>query len=582
MYKNVILIFVMSFTTAFGQFNIIHSFTGTTGTPIGGDNPYGDLILDGTTLYGMTYEGGTENEGTIFTVETDGSGFTLLHSFGTTGDGDNPRGSLIQDGTTLYGMTQYGGGSNAGTIFKIETDGTGYSILHSFSGGSGGYQPYDSLILDGTTLYGMTYEDGGHFDGIIFKIDTDGSNFERIHSFNTPNGENPRGSLILDGTTLYGMTYIGGANNAGTIFKIETDGSGFDDFYHFSVSATVGRYPWGSLVIAGSTLYGLTDVGGANVEGTIFEINTDGTGFDLLHSFGTVTDGEYTSSSLVRHGTSIYGMTQLGGTGSSGTLFRIELDGTGYSILHSFAGNPGGYRPYGSVTLGATTIYGMTSEGGANNLGTIYSLEDISLPVELASFNVENTIEGVLCKWTTESEIENLGFMLERKTIGTDWQEIVSYKTDYGLMGQGSTSSATDYEYLDTFVEPNTTYEYRLADVDYDSFVTYHSVRTVTVEKTPLSSILEEFTVLPAYPNPFNPSTTITYGINEDSNVNILIYDITGQLITTLLNTEQLQGWHSMLWNGTNQQGEQVPAGIYLSKITSGSDVKTTKLMLLK
>ena len=102
------------------------------------------------------------------------------------------------------------------------------------------------------------------------------------------------------------------------------------------------------------------------------------------------------------------------------------------------------------------------------------------------------------------------------------------------------------------------------------------------MEKAPLSSILEEFTVLPAYPNPFNPSTTITYGINEDSKVNISIYDITGQLINTLQNGYQEEGWHSVKWNGINQQGEQVPAGIYLSKITSGNEVKTIKLMLLK
>jgi len=88
-------------------------------------------------------------------------------------------------------------------------------------------------------------------------------------------------------------------------------------------------------------------------------------------------------------------------------------------------------------------------------------------------------------------------------------------------MAQGTISYPTEYEYIDTFVEPNTVYKCRLADVDYNGIVTYHSVRTVTVEKAPLTSKLTEFTVLPAYPNPFNPSTTITYGINEDSNVTI-------------------------------------------------------------
>jgi hypothetical protein len=95
-------------------------------------------------------------------------------------------------------------------------------------------------------------------------------------------------------------------------------------------------------------------------------------------------------------------------------------------------------------------------------------------------------------------------------------------------------------------------------------------------------SLPKEFTVLPAFPNPFNPSTTITYGLNTDSKVSIQIFNITGRLITTLINAEQASGWHSIVWNATNQQGERIPAGLYLSKITSGNEVKTSKLMLLK
>jgi uncharacterized repeat protein (TIGR01451 family) len=97
-----------------------------------------------------------------------------------------------------------------------------------------------------------------------------------------------------------------------------------------------------------------------------------------------------------------------------------------------------------------------------------------------------------------------------------------------------------------------------------------------------MSSLPTEFTVLPAYPNPFNPSTTIRYGLDTDSHVTVEIYDISGKLISTLVNTEQSLGWYSIVWNGTNNQSTQVPACIYICKITSGNEVKTTKLMLLK
>jgi len=97
-----------------------------------------------------------------------------------------------------------------------------------------------------------------------------------------------------------------------------------------------------------------------------------------------------------------------------------------------------------------------------------------------------------------------------------------------------------------------------------------------------LSSLPTEFTILSAYPNPFNPSTTIRYGLDIDSHVTVEIYDISGMLIATLINTEQALGWHSIIWNGTNQQGKRVPAGLYFNKITSDNEVKTAKLMLLK
>ncbi len=97
-----------------------------------------------------------------------------------------------------------------------------------------------------------------------------------------------------------------------------------------------------------------------------------------------------------------------------------------------------------------------------------------------------------------------------------------------------------------------------------------------------LDNLPTTFTVLPAHPNPFNPTTTITYGLENNSKVEIRIYDISGKLITTLLNTEQTQGWHSIEWNGTDSNLNQVPAGIYLSRITSDNTTKTAKLLLLR
>jgi uncharacterized repeat protein (TIGR03803 family) len=114
--------------------------------------------------------GGIGNDGTIFKINTDGSGYSVLHSFlGGVSDGGNPFGSLTLSGTTLYGMTNDGGASNVGTIFKFNTDGTGFSVLHNFAGNSSdGSFPSASLTLSGSTLYGMTLSGGSSNLGTTF------------------------------------------------------------------------------------------------------------------------------------------------------------------------------------------------------------------------------------------------------------------------------------------------------------------------------------------------------------------------------------------------------------------------------
>ncbi|HKC25573.1 MAG TPA: choice-of-anchor tandem repeat GloVer-containing protein, partial [Thermoanaerobaculia bacterium] len=123
--------------------------------------PAAAVIADGLgNLYGTTVAGGFSNAGTVFKVKTDGTGFTLLHAFAAgPSDGENPRAPLILDGSgNLYGTTSGGGSSYVGTVFRVKTDGTGFTLLHSFAEGeSVGENPSSSLILDRSgNLYGTT------------------------------------------------------------------------------------------------------------------------------------------------------------------------------------------------------------------------------------------------------------------------------------------------------------------------------------------------------------------------------------------------------------------------------------------
>ncbi len=129
---------------------------------------------------------------------------------------------MTLSGSTLYGTTRFGGGA-AGTVFKVNTDGTGDAILHTFLGQSGGdgANPVGDLLLVGSTLYGTTPTGGANALGVLFSINTDGTGYSVLHSFagGAADGANPASGLVLSGSTLYGMTGTGGSNNLGTIFS---------------------------------------------------------------------------------------------------------------------------------------------------------------------------------------------------------------------------------------------------------------------------------------------------------------------------------------------------------------------------
>jgi uncharacterized repeat protein (TIGR03803 family) len=363
--------------TAQAQFALLRELTGASD----GSQPFGSLTLDGSMLYGMTLYGGSANLGTVFKMNKNGTGFVSLRQFAGTGSGDGsyPHGTLTVSGPTIYGMTENGGSADYGTVFKINTDGTGFTLLRQFAGGvnDGGY-PYGSLTVSGSTIYGMTRFGGDTDLGTIFKMNDDGTGFTLLREFvgGGADGSWPYGSLLLSGSTLYGMTRFGGDNESGTIFKMNDDGTGFSLLHEFAGGVNNGSQPYGSLLLSGSTLYGMTSAGGDTDLGTVFRINTDGSGFSLLHEFASGgADGSQPFGSLTLSGSTLYGMTLAGGDYDLGTMFGINTDGSGFSLLHEFAGGVNdGSNPNDSLILDNQTFYGMTRSGGDADFGVIFRM----------------------------------------------------------------------------------------------------------------------------------------------------------------------------------------------------------------
>ncbi len=209
---------------------------------------------------------------------------------------------------------------------------------------------------------------------------------------------------------------------------------------------------------------------------------------------------------------------------------------------------------------------------------------DYSLPVELASFNVRQENDGIILEWITESEIENLGFIIERKYIkNPEWKEIASYRTHPELQGQGSVTYRTEYQFVDNLVQTGTTYQYRLADVSYDGVVKYHGIVKIIVKSYDEMVLPGQFLLKSAYPNPFNPITNISYILSEDSDISLIIVDISGRSVKQLVyETKYSKGNYSVNWDGTNDNGIKLSSGIYFVVMKANAMTTSQKIVLLR
>jgi uncharacterized repeat protein (TIGR03803 family) len=422
-----------------------------------GANPVSPVIVSSNTVYGTTQYGGAEygglGYGTVFSVNTNGTGYKVLYSFDPyTSDGGNTFGGLTIASNTLYGTTWQYGSAGAGTVFKVNTDGSGFKVLTSFTNIGSGSSPEGNLIVSGNTVYGTTFLGGSGFDGTIFAVHTDGTGFTNLYTFSAWGGENSYGSktnmdgmnptyMVLSGGTLYGAAYGGGTNGNGVIFSINTNGTGFTVLYTFSewsgyinngfVSGNTnadGQYPVIS-AISGNTIYGSAYQGGGFCEGTIFKINTDGTDFTNLHNFydpafGNFSGG-YTPSGVTVSGNALYGVAERGGNGS-GVIFTMNTDGTGFKVSYDFTpmqgapfypyqtnmdgASPGGaIGNYAPLCLSGNALYGTTDQGGNFGYGTLFS---ISVPVAPPQLNLFLSGTNAVLTWPTNAA----GFTLQSAT----------------------------------------------------------------------------------------------------------------------------------------------------------------------
>ncbi len=205
------------------------------------------------------------------------------------------------------------------------------------------------------------------------------------------------------------------------------------------------------------------------------------------------------------------------------------------------------------------------------------------LPVNLSSFYALYAGGTPTLYWTTQTEDNNAYWNVYRGTTD-NFTTSVNINANAPIPGNGTTNMATDYIYVDAVpVVQNATYWYWIEDVSTDGETTVHDPITLSIpfEDTPVTP--ENYGLQQNYPNPFNPSTSISFALAEDSNVELIIYNVKGEKVKIIFNdyvyANQIT---SVVWNGNDADGKQVSSGVYLYKLKAGTREYNKKMLMVK
>ncbi|MCK1494931.1 hypothetical protein IVB14_32120 [Bradyrhizobium sp. 180] len=372
---------------------VLTSFNNTNGL-----HPYAGVIMDASgNLFGTTQNGGAYGVGEVFELAKSGNTYsstpTVMGSF-TSSWGSYAEGGLVMDAAgNLFGTAFQGGANGDGIVYELFKNGSTYggpSFIATFNGANG-QNPRGNLIVDAAgNLFGTTFDGGANGKGNVFEIAKSGSSYSgtpiSLASFNGTNGWQPNNGLVMDSAgNLFGTTTMGGANGDGEVFEIAKTGSTYSSTptVLVSFSGSNGNGPYSNLIMdASGNLFGTTSQGGANNDGTVFEIVNNGGSYSsapiVLASFNG-TNGTSPIGGLVMDAAGdLFGSTSSGGAGGYGTLFEIAKSGSGYSsaltVLSSFTNANGSSPEAGLFIDSAGDLFGTTYNGGANSDGEVFEL----------------------------------------------------------------------------------------------------------------------------------------------------------------------------------------------------------------
>jgi len=328
-------------------------------------------------LWGMANYGGL-GFGVMFAYNYSTDTKTAIHDFYAIEDGRFPSGSLIQAANgNLYGMTRSGGVRHLGALFEYNIARKKLTKKVDFDGKLNGQWPEGDLIqASNDKLYGMATEGGEYNKGVLFEYDIVNDTYTKKVDFDGVNtGSYPHGSLLqASNGKLYGTTVDDGAYNKGVLFEYDVATDTFNKILDFD-GTTTGSHCFGSLIqAANGKIYGMTRYGGTFDRGVIFEFDMLLYTLTIKFNFDDSSSGGAPVGSLVEYSNNkFYGMTQEGGSNGFGTLFEYDLNIGIFTKKIDFDGGNLGSNPHGSLLKASNGfLYGMTSMGGFNEFGVLF------------------------------------------------------------------------------------------------------------------------------------------------------------------------------------------------------------------
>lgn len=419
-----------------------------------------------------------------------------------------------------------------------------YSTIGTFTSGRDGFGSSNNLNLlryyqDGTNLYvGLSCDLTSNDNVVIFL------NFSGYTGRTT-------GTLAGSSSSSTGVFTTSGGGLDGAKMDMDVDfafafneGSGSTNLYLDAARFGSGAAGYVSVNFEGST---------SNQTGTAASLDvtstTGGSGSNMSLAYNNAGSGGGNGIEFSIPISNFSGVT----VAQSVQFFVLITSSTGFASNESIPGDPGASNPGNDADFSAIS-------------GQDFFTSTQLMPVELTSFTANIISEGVNLNWATATEINNFGFAVERRTTGSDWNQVTF------IEGSGNSNSPKVYNFVDKNIDRTQNYQYRLKQIDNDGTFEYSHVVEANFA-APVTFNLDQ-----NYPNPFNPSTKIRFSVQKDEHVSLQVYTIDGEKAAELFNGPASAGVNYEL----DFNGENLSSGVYYYKLVSASGTQVRKMLLMK